>query len=315
MRLGSMRARTLAIFSLAAAVMACPVANPTAEQLIPWNLVKDERPDIRDVSYGPDPIHKLDVYFPNGNYSGIGLIWIHPGGWSSGDKNSADVHPIPQYLIKQGHVLMSANYTLTGPNGEIPFPKNIDDVKWAISWAKQPHIQQAYGFRKVVVMGGSAGGHLAALATTTSHARPERMESWKSVRPDAGMTFSGPLDMTTWGAQGTQAERGAQLWFFQGMWGTGYSSPDQVPLLARLAATPHAFVDPSDPPIYIGSGTADAIALPQYNANLLEQRYIEAGPGTLKAWNDIVDGDGHNLDFVNIGAVKLFLAMLLNGQI
>jgi acetyl esterase/lipase len=315
MRLRSVRARTLAIFTFAAVATACPVANPTAEQLIPWNLAMDQRPDIRDVSYGPRPVQKLDVYLPAGAHSGIGLIYLHSGGWCCGDKSSADASAIPQYLMKQGHVLFSANYTLTGPNGESPFPANIDDVKFAIEWAHRPANKNAYGYSKVVVMGGSAGGHLAALATTTSHAKPQGMDPNKSVRPDAGMSFSGPIDMTTWGAQGTQAERDWQLLFFQGFWGSGFTSPEQIPLLARLAASPQVFVDASDPPIYIGSGSADAITLPQYNANVLEQAYINSGPGTLKAWNDVADGDGHNLAFVNIGAVQLFLAMLMNGQI
>jgi acetyl esterase/lipase len=308
-------ARALAIVVVVAAATACPVANPDVSQLIPWNLALDQRPDFRDVSYGPGAVRKLDVYLPDGAHSGIGLIYLHSGGWCCGDKSSADGQGIPQYLMKQGHVLFSANYTLTGPQGQSPFPANIDDVKWAIAWANQPAVKAAYGYSKVVVMGGSAGGHLAALATTTDHARPGDMPAGMSVRPDAGMSFSGPIDMTTWGAQGTEAERAWQLLFFQGFWGSGYTSPDQIPLLARLAASPNAFVDPNDPPIYLASGSADAITLPAYNANVLEQRYADVGPGTLKAWNDVVDGDGHNLVFVNIAAVQLFLGLLLNGSI
>ena len=74
-------------------------------------------------------------------------------------------------------------------------------------------------------------------------------------------------------------------------------------------------VDAGDPPIFMSSGTADGLAPPDQNANVLEQRYIDVGPGTNKAWNDLVEGDAHNLPNANVGAAELFLAYLANGNL
>ena len=308
------------MLALAAALIlggACRVGDPEPGQTIPTDHALDRRPAGPPVDYHQPGSRwrKLDVYLPPGARSSVALVYLHSGGWSGGDKRSVDDQPIPQYLIARGHIVFSANYTLT-ENGVSAFPANIDDVKWAIAWANQASTKATYGYRKVVVMGTSAGGQLAALATTTGDKRPADMPASMNVRPDAGIAFAAPIDMTTWGAQGSAEQRSWQMLFFQGFWGAGYTAPDQIPLLARVAASPHAFVDPSDPPIYLGSGNADAIALPELNANILEQRYREAGPGDALAWNDVIEAapnNGHNVSHgVNTAAVQSFLESVAN---
>src|SRR5262245_4566307 len=247
------RALCAAALTLVAIATACPVSNPEPGQTVPPDLVLDQVPDAVDVAYGPNPVQKLDVYLPDGPKSGIAILYLHSGGWCCGDKADVRLQGIPVYLMKQGHVVLSANYTLTPASGASPLPDNINDVKRAIGWASQPSVKAFLGYSKVVVAGGSAGGHLAALATTSGSVHPNDVPADWNVRPDAGMEFSGPLDMTTWGAQGTPAEQAAQLFFFHGFWGTAFNSPNEIPLLAQIAASPAAFVDPSDPPIYLGS--------------------------------------------------------------
>jgi hypothetical protein len=83
-----------------------------------------------------------------------------------------------------------------------------------------------------------------------------------------------------------------------------------------VAASPQAFVDPGDPPIFMSSGEIDPLTPSAQNANVLEQRYIDAGPGDLRAWNDIVEGSNdHNLTFTNIAAADLFLRKLAAGNL
>ena len=291
---------------------ACRVSDPTAEQVIPWNYVADRVPTQVDVAYGPGAVHRLDVYPAQGTPSGVALVFLHSGGWSSGDKDAARVHLIPQWLMDRGHVVFSANYTLTA-NGTSAFPTNVDDVKRAIAWANNPARKAQYGYQKVIVVGTSAGGHLALLATTSGHAVPDGLTA-AAIRPDAAMSFSGPLNMLTWGAQGTQEQRDVQLAFFQGFWGNSVASPDQVPELARVAASPHAFVDANDPSVFVSSSDTDPLALAAHNANVLEQAYIDVGANA-RAWNDIVEGDGHNLAFTNIAAAQLFITKVAAGEL
>jgi acetyl esterase/lipase len=284
----------------------CRVSDPTIDQVIPWNLPLDQVPDQVDVPYGDQPIQRLDVYRPKVANAGVAIVFLHSGGWISGNKDAARTHGIPQWLMDRGYTILSANYTL-GANGISGFPANVNDVKRAIAWANAHKAD--LGVSKVVVGGTSAGGHLAMLATTTSHAVPPGVAG--SVRPDAGMSWSGPIDMMTWGG----AQGGYQQpieWF----WGSGWSHPSQIPELARIAASPQAFVDPGDPPIFLSSGEVDPFTPAAFNANVLEQRYIDVGPGDQKAWNDIVEGSNdHNLTFTNIAAAHLFLQYLVNGQL
>jgi acetyl esterase/lipase len=113
----------------------------------------------------------LDVYVPAGDPKTQRhplVIYIHGGGWSSGHtRHSGAFENWPRVLASiasRGYVVSSLNYRLSG---EAPFPAAIHDVKTAIRWLRA-HAQE-YGIDKnrVVVWGGSAGGHLAALAATS----------------------------------------------------------------------------------------------------------------------------------------------------
>ena len=187
-------------------------------------------------------------------------------------------------------------------------------MQWAIAWANQAAIKNEYGYERVVVLGASAGGHLAALATTAD-ALPPGMGASFDPKPAAGVALVPPIDMITWGDQPGQAGNPLIAGSFIALWGAGYASPDDVPLLARLAASPWLHVDAGDPPIYIGSGENDAIAPPAQNGNVLEQFYIDQGPGTLDAWNDVVDGQEHNIgNHLHVTRLDQFLGAVAAGS-
>ncbi len=292
----------------------CLVRDARPEDKIPPGYAPNHVPDVSSVLYRTAPNRYLDVHLPVTPASGVAIVYLHSGGWVAGDKSAARSAAIPEWLREHGHVIFSVDYTLS-VNGSASFPANINDVKWAIAWANHPYTKAAYGYSKVVVMGESAGGQLAALATTTGEHRPPDMVAGWNPRPDGGMSFSGPIDMYTFGAQGSAQAQAVQQAFAPYFWGAGYARPDQVPELARIAATARFYVDPSDPPIYLASGTVDGLADPAYNANVLVQRYAAVGPGDDKAWNDIVEGDGHNLGDQNMVAADLFLKMVASGQL
>lgn len=304
---------TCAFVSIAAlALAACPVEDPTIEQVIPWNTPLDQGPDEVDVSYGPGAIRALDVYETDAAPSGVAIVYLHSGGWSAGDKSAASATGITQWLLDQGHTILSANYTLTSGSSS-GFPANIDDVKWAVAWANQPAQKAQYGYSKVVVGGTSAGGHLAMLAATSSHAVPADMPAGMDVRPDGGISWSGPIDITTFGDQ-TDFQRDTDA--VKLFWGSNYSDPDQIPLLARIAASPQFFVDPGDPPVFMTSSEFDGYTPSALNADVLEQAYIDAGPGTNHAWNDVIEGsEDHNATFANIAAADLFLRYIASGEL
>jgi acetyl esterase/lipase len=107
----------------------------------------------------------LDIYRPAGReVTGAPvLIQVHGGGWTLGSKDQQGI-PLMQRMAERGWVCVAINYRLAPRD---PFPAQIVDVKLAIAWIKE-HIEEYGGDPSYVVLtGGSAGGHLTALAALT----------------------------------------------------------------------------------------------------------------------------------------------------
>ncbi|HSJ52294.1 MAG TPA: alpha/beta hydrolase [Anaerolineae bacterium] len=95
--------------------------------------------------------------------SGLGLIYAHGSGWRVGDKDMG-TRPFFRRLAAQGHVVLDIAYSLWPTAG---LPAMVVEFNQAILWLKENG--PAYGVdpERIVVMGGSAGAHLALLAAYT----------------------------------------------------------------------------------------------------------------------------------------------------
>jgi acetyl esterase/lipase len=96
------------------------------------------------------------------------VIYIHGGGWNSGHtRHSGALANFPLAMAKfaaEGFVVASLEYRLTG---EAPFPAQLQDARAAIRFLKANAAKYGIDPARVGVWGGSAGGHLAALAALT----------------------------------------------------------------------------------------------------------------------------------------------------
>lgn len=108
---------------------------------------------------------KLQVDFAETKKSSPFMVYIHGGGWARGDFNANK--DISKYCAKKGGITgIRISYTLADkPNATIEI--TIEDVKdafkWIINHSKDLNINpHVFGF-----MGGSAGGHLSAVAAMT----------------------------------------------------------------------------------------------------------------------------------------------------
>lgn len=111
------------------------------------------------------PLH-LDLYLPPGKSGRHPLvIYIHGGGWMSGHTRQSGAFAnwpgVLALIASRGYAVASVEYRLSG---EAPFPAAIQDVKAAIRWLRAHATEYGIDPGRVVVWGGSAGGHLAALA-------------------------------------------------------------------------------------------------------------------------------------------------------
>jgi len=89
------------------------------------------------------------------------LIHVHGGAWVIGQKDQ-QAQPLIQHMAAKGWLVADINYRL-GPKNR--FPTLIEDVLRAIHWIKQNAAQYGGDANFVAITGGSAGGHLTALAT------------------------------------------------------------------------------------------------------------------------------------------------------
>jgi acetyl esterase/lipase len=139
-----------------------------------------------NVSYGTDISQKMDIYLPAGRTATTtkAMILIHGGGWSSGDK--ADFTSYVDTLKKRqpDYAIFNINYRLATVFGNF-FPVQENDVKAAfdfiVSKTNEYKISQ-----KIVLLGASAGGHLALL---------QGYKNTTPVKAKAIIDFFGPTDM------------------------------------------------------------------------------------------------------------------------
>lgn len=124
----------------------------------------------KDVAYlEPDRAETADLYLPPAFEPGRkypGIVIIHGGGWTGGDKGAAREINIGTTLAAHGYVCMSINYALA-KTGSPTFPQNIQDCKRAVRWLRKNAARFQLDIERIGAIGGSAGGHLTALLAVT----------------------------------------------------------------------------------------------------------------------------------------------------
>lgn len=108
---------------------------------------------------------QLDIFYPKIKPKPLlpAVLIIHGGGWRSGDRSQHV--PLAQKLAERGFVAVTVEYQLST---EALYPAAVYDLKAAVRWmranAKKYHIDPD----KIVSLGFSAGGQLAALLGATN---------------------------------------------------------------------------------------------------------------------------------------------------
>jgi acetyl esterase/lipase len=148
-------------------------APTPAELATPWRQVarpfRFGEPGVRlekDIAYSQYGRRgHLDLYLPDiDDLAGAPvLLQVHGGAWTIGRKDQQGL-PLMYRMAAKGWVCVAINYRLAPRD---PWPAQIVDVKSAIAWVKE-HVG-AYGGDPdyIAITGGSAGGHLTALAALT----------------------------------------------------------------------------------------------------------------------------------------------------
>jgi arylformamidase len=166
--------------------------------------VVDRDLPYRDDLPGVDPRRvSLDIHRPAAADGGPRpvLVMIHGGGWRAGDKAAGGVvAPKAPWLIAEGWIMVSVNYRLSPA---VQHPAHVDDVAHAIAWVGREIGRFGGDPERLVLMGHSAGAHLAALAAADAErlrAAGGRPESIRGVVLLDGAGYDIPLRMRNAGA-------------------------------------------------------------------------------------------------------------------
>lgn len=143
---------------------------------------------MTNVAYGTDPLQKMDIYLPAGRTTTATkvVILIHGGAWVTGDKSefsSAIIDTLKKRI--PDYAIFNINYRLAALPSTNVFPTQENDVKAAVEFIFSNRASYLVN-SKFVLMGASAGGHLALL-----HAYKYQT----SVKIKAVVDFCGPTDM------------------------------------------------------------------------------------------------------------------------
>ena len=207
------------------------------------------KPDI--VFAEPDGVPlSLSIYQPQAAGVYPTVVALYGGGWQNG--SPAEVDQASRYWASQGYVVVAIDYRHAP---DYQFPTQLSDVEAALNFISAR--ASAYGIDKqrLVLMGWSAGAHLAMLAAYNSplpirgvvsyYGPVNLVDGYKDLpNPD-------PLDVR------------AVLETFMG------GTPDELPV-AYNAASPVYTVEPELPPTLLVYGRRDHIVKVEFGLRMYE---------------------------------------------
>lgn len=224
------------------------------------SLVGQRFQAVRDVVYRPMPDGdlKLDLYVPYSKEPGPAIFYIHGGGWQTGTKEQYVLWYLP--YLQLGFRVVAVQYRLSG---RAPAPAQVEDCRCAYLWIARNGRKYGIDPDRLVVTGGSAGGHLALMTAflDTSFDGPCGIEG-PAPKAAAVINYYGATDMTLL----LKRAQTRHLKLFSG--------PEDATEMARRIS-PLRWVRPGLPPVLTLHGDADE-TLPHEHAAMLHQALQQA---------------------------------------
>jgi acetyl esterase/lipase len=231
----------------------------------------DNKPDysrvqfISDVNYlGSERKEKMDIYLPidSNSVQHPAILIIHGGGWYGGDKHDVREQITGTNLARNGYVCASINYALcnAGDTSYPSWPQNIYDCKKAVQFLRKNSAVYKIDPNHIGVIGGSAGGHLAALlgvAGVDVGLEPtDGSYVGTSTKVQAVIDMYGISDLATWNTSAGRRYLGCSL----------QNCPD-----TWHKASPIYNVTSEDPPFLILHGTSDTTVSLEQSVRFAEE--------------------------------------------
>ncbi|MEM6908078.1 MAG: alpha/beta hydrolase [Pseudomonadota bacterium] len=148
-----------------------PSGTPSGEAMQPTAKVS------RTIFYGQDRRQQIDVYVPGDAVDDLPLVlFVHGGGWQRGSHKQ--VQAKPAHFNKANYVFASTGYRVLP---EAPVEQQAQDVGAAVQALRAQAVSIGLDPDRIVLMGHSAGAHLAALVATDPQYAGDAFGSIKGV--------------------------------------------------------------------------------------------------------------------------------------
>lgn len=209
----------------------------------------------RDLAYATsrgETLH-LDLITPPGPGPFPLVVLFHGGAWTRGDEDW--MTGLAQRLAAEGWAAAAVEYRLVDGSAH-RWPGPIADARCAVRWLRAHADDHRLDPDRFAAMGGSAGGHLAALLATAaddSSLDGECSLTRHSAEVRGAVAFYAPHDLRA-SAPWSDPADGV---ITKLLGGSRHEHAERA-----AAASPQAQVDVRDPPLLLVHGTADGIVEP-----------------------------------------------------
>lgn len=209
-------------------------------------------PSYSNEKYVPDGHIRqvLDVYLPVGGSPPYPTILaFHGGGFRARSKNL--YAPYAHHFTEQGYALVTANYRFVPA---FSYPAQVEDAFCALAWIHAKAAEFGFDSDRVIVMGDSAGGYLAAMLGTVDTPGLYQGECPHEVPQPPSMKGSvilyGLFDLTSMeGYQPSDIKNGLEP-----LMGGSF---DEMPQDKLEEMSPISWIDGSEQPFLLIHGTED----------------------------------------------------------
>jgi len=209
---------------------------------------------------------KVDFYLPpKADKPTAIVINIHGGGWNHGVKESQTGFST---FFKAGFAVANIEYRLTG---QATAPAAVEDTRCALIYLIKNAKALNIDVNKIVIMGGSAGGHLALMGglLANNHQFDTNCPAIENIQVAAIIDKYGISDVWDWGYGTNIKSKSATNWL-------GAKAKDKD---FAASVSPMTYVSKNSPPTFIVHGDADP-TVPYQQSVELHKKLLEVGVKT-----------------------------------
>ncbi|MEV7076339.1 alpha/beta hydrolase family protein [Streptomyces sp. NPDC091972] len=286
----------------------------SARSGVRYDDAEDGRRAVRTIAYGTEPSQTGELYLPAGDGPFPIVVLIHGGWWTAMFDRRQTVH-LAQDLVSRGFAVWNVDYRSIGEPGG-GWPGTFEDVAAAVDAVVG--LDPAVDSGRVLVVGHSAGAHLA---TWTAHraSLPDGVPgAHPKVRPLGVVSLAGVLDLvaadeeqlgTVLADPDAEPPAGAPAPARPEVWpGVAARVGEGItPLLLgghvpevpdRYSVASPALMENGDVPVLVVHGTEDEVVPASYSRNYAEAATTKGAdvtfvPSPAAGHFEVIDRDGH----------------------